>query len=352
VRNLRIDYTALSLTVPDKVHFRYKLEGRDEDWIDAGTRRQAFYTDLAPNDYHFRVVASNNDGVWNHDGVAIGFSIPPAFYQTRSSLFMSTVLLFAAAWALYRMHVRRVAAQLNVRFEERLAERARIAQDLHDTLLQGFISTSMQLDIVAEGVQDDACRSQLERILRRMRQVVEEGRDAVHGLRAAPAGDDLEHALACDAEELRGRQAIETSVVVGGQRQPLHPLIRDEVYRIGREALANAFRHAHATRVEVELEFGAKHFRLKIRDNGRGIESRIAESGRPGHWGIPGMRERAERLDATLTLWTRVKVGTEVDLVVPGSVAFQRVTSSKRRPGGLPAALSRRDRELDPKSLS
>lgn len=322
VRNLRISYTALSLTIPEKVRFRYMLEGRDTSWVEASDRREAFYTDLPPRQYRFRVAARNNDGVWNDEGAALSFSIKPALYQTRGFAITATAVILAALYALYRLHLRRIATQLNVRFEERLMERARIAQDLHDTLLQGFISTSMQLDMVAEEVEGPL-RPRLDRVLQRMRDVIDEGRSAVQGLRAKSTLDDLDHALARDAEEFRGHQAVDVRVFVGGHRQPLHPLIRDEVYRIGREALANALRHARATQVEVELEYATRHFRLRVRDNGRGLGSDVALSGRPGHWGIPGMRERADRLGATLALRSRLRAGTEVDLVVPGNVAFQ-----------------------------
>lgn len=324
VRNLRIDFTALSLVVPEKVRFRYKLEGRDEDWVEATNRREVFYTDLPPRDYRFRVIAANNDEVWNDAGAELAFSILPAFYETRAFMVTVTALGIAGLWAVYRLRLRRIATRLNMRFEERLTERARIAQELHDTLLQGFISTAMQLDMITETVgNDDPTKSKLDRVLQRMREVINEGRDAVQGLRARPAVDDLAHTLARGAEDLRGNQAVEIRLVVVGLPRPLNPLIRDEIYRIGREALANAFRHANPTRVEIELEYATNQFRLKVRDNGQGFESGVAEFGRPGHWGVSGMRERAERIGARLQIRSRIKAGTEVDLVVPGQVAFR-----------------------------
>jgi signal transduction histidine kinase/ligand-binding sensor domain-containing protein len=339
VRNLRIDFTAPSLSIPERVRFRYKLEGRDEDWVEVTNRREVFYTDLPPKQYSFRVVASNNDGVWNTEGATLAFTVMPAFYQTRAFLIGVTLLIIAALWQLYRFRLRRIAGELNARFEDRLAERARIAQALHDTLLQGFMSSSMQLDMIAEEVGDEHLKARLDRVLVRMRDVINEGRNAVQGLR--PALNDLEQALARGAEELRGAQEVEVRMVVSGQRQMLHPLIRDGIYRIGREALANAFRHARARRVVIELEYAAQHVRLKISDDGQGLASDIAAAGRPGHWGIPGMRERAEGLGARLRVMSGVDVGTEVDLVVPASVAFQRGDIVRRPRRGRDSSMPR-----------
>ena len=339
VRNLQIDFTALSLSIPERVRFRYKLEGRDRDWVEVTNQREVFYTDLRPNQYRFRVVASNNDGVWNNEGATLTFTVLPAFYQTRAFLAGVTLLAAAALWGMYRFRLSRAAAQLNARFEDRLSERARIAQALHDTLLQGFISSSMQLEMIADDVGDEKVKSRLDLVLVRMRGVIDEGRNAVQGLR--PELNDLEQALARSAEELRGSQEVEIRMVVIGQRQVLHPLIRDDIYRIGREALANALRHAKASRIVIELEYAAQHVRLNVTDNGQGFASDVAASGRPGHWGIPGMRERAESLGARLRVLSGPNVGTEVDLVVPAHVAFERAEArrgSSRRNAFMPHA--------------
>ncbi len=323
VRDLRIDYTAISLVAPEKVRFRYKLEGRDQDWVDAENRRQAFYTDLPPGQYRFRVSASNNDGVWNESGDAWQFAIAPAFYQTP--VFMAGLGLAAVAllWTLQQMWSRRLASQMNARFNERLAERTRIAQELHDTLLQGSISASMQLHVLASEVADHSLRLKLDRILQRFHQMIEEGRQTVQALRSSPKlADDLERALVRDAEYLRGDQAVDVRLVVEGRVRPLHPLMRDECYRIGREALANAFCHAQATSVVIEVEYGT-HLRVRIRDNGCGIDPAILGSGRAGHWGIRGMHERAEQIGAVVKVSSRRDVGTEVELSVPGSLAFR-----------------------------
>ena len=329
--DVRIDYTALSLVAPEKVTFHYMLEGRDRDWVDAGTRRQAFYTDLPPKEYRFHVIASNNDGVWNQQGDTWALTIRPAFYQTNS--FRAALAIFSAIllWSAHRIRLRRVAAQLNLRYEDRLAERTRIAQELHDTLLQGFISVSMQLHVMVDEIAAPV-RPKLDVILRRITQIVEEGRQTVQGLRTTHIADDLlEHALARDAEEFRGEQNVEIRLVVEGTRQSLNPLVSDEVYRICREALANAFRHSRGTGVEIAIEYMPQHLKVQVVDNGCGMGPDVVKFGRSGHWGITGMRERAERIGASLRLWSRPNAGSGVELLIPGRVVFQRPVKSHQR---------------------
>jgi signal transduction histidine kinase len=217
-----------------------------------------------------------------------------------------------------------VARQLNVRFEERLAERTRIAQELHDTLLQGFISASMQLHVTADRLPEDSpARSSLSRVLDLMARVIEEGRNAVRGLRSsAGLSHDLEAAFSGIREELGDEARADYRVVVEGQPRPLNPVIRDEVYRIGREALVNAFRHSGAKRIEIELEYASSGLRILVRDDGRGIDPAVLRAGSDGHWGLPGMRERAEGIGARFKVWSRASAGTEVELSVPGHIAF------------------------------
>lgn len=329
VRDLRIDYTAPSLSAPERVRFRYRLEGRDQNWVEAGNRRQAFYTDLAPGTYRFRVIAANNDGVWNSDGAVWKVVVEAAFYQTAAFKVLSAVIVMIACWSLYRVRVARLAAQLQVRFEERLAERTRIAQELHDTVLQGVLSTSMQLHVMAAQIGDQHMRARLEQVLDRLRQVNGEGRQTLQALRTQlGVSDELDSALGRDAEDFRGVAPIQIRVVVEGRRQPLHPLIADDVYRIGREALVNAFRHASAKHVEIQLQYSDR-LRISVRDDGCGIEPSILTAGRAGHWGILGMRERAERIGASLRLMSAPGAGTELELLVPGRIAFQRAAARR-----------------------
>lgn len=324
-------YAGLSLAVPERVRYRYRLDGFDRDWSAPVAAREAVYTNLAPGPYHFRVMASNSDGRWSAAEAGVRFEIAPAFWQTW--WFRGTLLLAAglAGLLIYRVRMHQVAHQLNVRFEERLDERTRIAQELHDTLLQGFLSASMQLHVAAAQVPADSpAKPRIGRVLELMQQVIEEGRHAVRGLRSTQGAEhDLEQAFSRIPQELVAPAAAAQApvgfrVLVEGRSRPLHPLIRDEVYRIGREALLNAYRHAGAQSIEVALEYAPHHLRVRVRDDGRGIDDEVLRAGRDGHWGLSGMRERAERIGARLTVWSRPGAGTEIDLTIPGHRAFQK----------------------------
>jgi signal transduction histidine kinase/ligand-binding sensor domain-containing protein len=328
-RDLEIDYTALSLTVPQKVRFHYQLEGRDRDWQDPHDRRQAFYTDLAPGSYRFHVIASNNDGVWNETGATMSFTILPAYYQTAWFRVLCGAILAFLLWLFLRLRLRRVAARMQTRLEERLAERERIARDLHDTLLQGFVSAYMQLDVANDRLPSDSpAKPLVQRVLALMKQVSEEGRAAIRSLRLPGSdGNDLEQVLARVQEEFASQTPPDFRIVVEGKPRTLHPVIREEVCRIAREAILNAFRHANASRIAVEIEYAARTLTITVRDNGSGIDAKMLQTGREGHWGLSNMRERAERIGAKLNLLSRPGAGTEVQLTVPGKVAFETTTS-------------------------
>jgi signal transduction histidine kinase/ligand-binding sensor domain-containing protein len=323
----------LSLSVPERVRFRYSLDGFDHGWSEPTTAHEAAYTNLGPGSYRFRVIASNPDGVWNNQETVLQFSIAPLFWQTWWFRVTGVVLFGLAVLAFYRLRLQQVTSRLNVRFEERLAERTRIAQELHDTLLQGFLSASMQLHVAADYVPEDSPAKQpLGRIIQLMGQVIEEGRTALRGLRSSQSASlSLEQAFYEIKNELAIEDEIQFRVIADGLPRPLHPILRDEVYRIGREALVNAFRHSHAKAIEVELGYTPRYFRFLVRDNGCGIAPDVVESGREGHWGLPGMRERAESIGAQLHVWSSAAAGTEVVLSVPGSVAFQHEFSAGRR---------------------
>jgi signal transduction histidine kinase len=248
----------------------------------------------------------------------------PPFWRTwwfRTSLVL--VALFAL-FALYRWRMHQLQSQLTLRFEERLAERTRIAQDLHDTLLQGFVSASMQLHVANDHLADDSpAKPLVGRVMHLMAQVIDEGRDAVRGLRSTSGNaDGLETAFSRAEKEFGNEQVNDYRVIVEGTPRELHPIIRDEAYRIGREALANAFRHSHASKIEVELEYSTRHLRILVRDDGSGIDQEVLQTGKDGHWGLAGMRERAEGIGARLKVWSRINAGTEVELLIPSNVAF------------------------------
>jgi signal transduction histidine kinase len=322
--DLQIGYTGLSLSVPERVRFRYRLQGVDTDWQDAGTRREAIYTRLGPGDYHFRVIACNNDGVWNEQGAALDFSIAPAWYQTTffrvSCLAVSLLLL----WPLYRRHLQQVERRFNIGLEARVNERTRIARELHDTLLQSFQGLMLRFQLVEDLLPEGKAKDQLEQTLQRADQAIREGRRAVYDLRSSTAArTDLAQAVRSLAEEFATENSAEFHMVVEGAARDLNPIIPDELYLITREALRNAFSHAHAHHIEVEITYGERAFRLRIRDDGEGIPTQILEEGRPGHYGLPGMRERAKQVGGKLDFWSRAGAGTEIELSIPGSIAYR-----------------------------
>jgi len=225
----------------------------------------------------------------------------------------------------YRLWTFEITRKLNLRFEERLAERTRVAQELHDTLLQGVLSVSMQLHVAVDQLPEDSpTRPALNRVLQLMGQVIEEGRNTLRGLRSsADSRHDLQSSFARIPQELGTQSGIDFRVVVEGEPLQLRSMIRDDVYGIGREALVNAFRHARARSIAVQLEYTASHLGILVRDDGCGIDPQVLKSGRDGHFGVPGMRERAERIGANLKLLSRIGGGTEVELRVPGEIAFE-----------------------------
>jgi signal transduction histidine kinase/ligand-binding sensor domain-containing protein len=318
-------YAGLSLAAPERVRFKYLLEGFDSDWSQPAAAREAIYTNLGPRQYRFRVISSNPEGVWNGAESSVEFEIAPLIWETWWFRLAAVLSLILATAVLYRLRLSGVTRQLNARFEERLAERTRIAQELHDTLLQGFLSASMQLHVATDRLPEDSpVKASMSRVLTLMGRVIDEGRNAVRGLRNSDKEDgNLENSFAGIRTEFSMDEACDFHVAVAGESRPLHPVLRDEVYRIGREALVNAFRHSNATRIEVELEYAARRLRVLVRDNGCGIQPDVLRSGRDGHWGLSGMRERAERIGAQLHVRSGTGAGTEVELAVPGPIAFR-----------------------------
>jgi signal transduction histidine kinase/streptogramin lyase len=332
-RNVQIDYTALSFVAPQKVRFRYKLEGHDSDWQDPQTRRQAFYSDLSPGKYRFRVLGCNNDGVWNEAGSSLEFSLAPAFFQTTRFLILCAACFLAVLWLVYLLRMRQVAAGIRARMEERLGERERIARELHDTLLQSIQGLILRFHAVAKQIPaGEPIRQNIESALDRAEEAVTEGRERVLNLRAAQtSANDLAAAFPPLAGQTLHDSTTDLKVVVEGNARPLHPWVREEVYSIGREAIVNAFQHAGGTHIEVEIGYGARELRLRIRDDGRGMDPEILNAGgKHGHWGLKGMRERAEGIGAELQIWSGAGTGTEVDLRVPALRAYPNQVAAAR----------------------
>jgi signal transduction histidine kinase/ligand-binding sensor domain-containing protein len=325
VRNLEIDFTALSFVVPQKVHFRYKLEGHDNEWQDSQGRRQAFYTDLKPGGYTFHVTASNNDGLWNETGATLIFGVAPAFDQTAWFRVLCILAAGGVVWALYWLRMRQATTRLHQRLGARLEERERIARELHDTFFQGIQGLLLRFHTATCQLRkDEPARQIFEEALKQSDQVMLEGRELVLDLRATVSEPtDLPTAFANLGDGMRNCASSSFRVVVNGSIRPLHPAVSDELFKIGKEALRNAFRHSGARSIEAEVNYQRSELCVRIRDDGNGIDSAILQHGhREGHFGLPGMRERARKIGAHLDVWSRAGAGTEVELRIASGVAY------------------------------
>jgi signal transduction histidine kinase/ligand-binding sensor domain-containing protein len=323
IRNLEIDYIGISLAIPERVRYRYKLEGYDTDWQDPGARRQAFYTNPGPGSYTFRVTAANPDGVWNESGATIVFSIAPAFYETRWFRLLCALAAGGIMWMLYLLRLRLVTAQLQARLGDRLLERERVARDLHDTLLQSFHGLMLHLQVVNELLPHGRAKAELEKSLGHADRAIAEGRSVLYDLRSsAIATSDLPESMKALGDELSAGGAATFRLVVEGPPRKVQTMIRDELYRIAREALRNAFHHAQGRHIEAEITYGSRALLLRIRDDGKGIPPEILERGRPGHYGVRGMRERAKQIGGKLDIWSGVGAGTEIEFSIAASIAY------------------------------
>jgi signal transduction histidine kinase/ligand-binding sensor domain-containing protein len=332
-KRLQIGYTALSLSIPERIRFRYQLEGVDEQWQDPGQRREAFYTNLRPRRYTFRIKAANNDGVWNETGAGFSFSIAPTFFQTRWFYALCIVAGGALLWLIFWLRMRQMSTRLQTRLQERLQERERIARELHDTLLQGIHGLTLRFQAAKDSIPEhEPARELMEKALDRADEVLAEGRDRVQDLRAAESMvSDLPQALMKAGEELAQDHPAEFRVVVEGSARKLHPIVRDEAYRIAREAMVNAFAHAQAKSIEAEVAYDRKQLRVRLRDDGRGIDQKILDAGgRAGHWGLTGMRERAQKIRGHFEIWSRPGAGTEIELRIPASIAYKRAAQVRQ----------------------
>jgi len=317
-------YVGLSLGNTERVRYRYKLDSFDRSWSEAVKEQEATYANLGAGSYRFHVMASNSDGLWNGSEAAIGFEVEPAVWQTWWFRLACVLCAGLITLLVYRVRMHQLTRLLNVRYEERLAERTRIAQDLHDTFLQGVLSVSMQLHVAADELPEGSpARTTMNRILQMMGPVIEEGRNTLRGLRPSiDSAEDLKNSFSRIHQEL-GKPGVDFRVIVEGASLPLRPGIRDEVYRIGREALVNAFRHSGAGTIDLHLEYAPNQLRILVLDDGCGIDPKVLQTGRDGHWGLSGMRERAERIGGKFRVLSRAGGGTEVELRLPSDVAWE-----------------------------
>ncbi|MEI9980419.1 MAG: two-component regulator propeller domain-containing protein [Edaphobacter sp.] len=330
--SIEIAYVALSFVSPDKNRSRYRLSGFDPQWHDAGTLSPAVYTNLRPGSYSFQVIASNNDGIWNETGASLNFTILPAWYQT---IWFRALCVAASAfllWMFYRLRLQQMERQYSARMEERVGERTRIARELHDTLLQSLHGLMFQFQAARNMLprSPEGAGQTLDEAIAGTEQAIAESRDAIHDLRSQSMGEgDLAQLLEAAGEELAAAQDTKQKrptfrVIVEGEPRRLSPVLQDEVYRIALEVLRNAFRHAGAGQIEAEIRYDNNQLRLRLRDDGKGIDPKVlGESSRPGHWGLPGVRERAQRIGSQLSFWSQAGAGTEVELTVPAAIAYQ-----------------------------
>jgi len=323
--SIEIDYTALSLAIPERVLFRYRLDGVDKEWQDAGTRRQAYYTKLRPGTYHFTVIACNDHGVWNTLGAVLSFRVVPAWYQTIWFYCLVSLLLVALMWTIVMVRSRQAAARVELRMGDRLMERDRIARELHDTLLQGVHVLILRFQLVADSIPAaDPLRDITEKTLSYADQLLAEGRQRVRDLRTHDgSAGDLAYSFGKLREELHHEFARDFRLVIEGKPHRLHRVVQDEVEMIAREALSNAFRHAQASDILCAIKFTESHFLLLCEDDGVGIDPQfLSNTGRAGHWGLIGMRERAQKIGATLRAQRSTKGGTEIELRVAARIAY------------------------------
>jgi len=328
------EFSALSFRNPETNRYRYRLEGLDEGWHEVGSnQRLASYTTLPAGIYQFRVQGATSRGPWSEPGRTVSVTIEPAWWDTWWFRALVAVVSVLLVLAIYLSRVRQIARQFELRLAERVSERERIARDLHDTLLQGVQGLILRFQAVAQLIpESEPARDSMEQALDRADQVLGESRDRVKDLRSSDGGGiDLPEALAAEGEQLAVTYPAQFRSSVEGARRDLHPIIREEVLLIGREALGNAFRHARAQHIESEVSYGDAALHVRIRDDGQGISNDVLHAGgRPGHFGLMGMRERAQKVRAHLDIWSKPSAGTEIDLRVPAEVAYRRLHGESR----------------------
>jgi signal transduction histidine kinase len=323
-RTVQIQYTAPALSEPARMRFRVRLLGVDSDWVDRHSNHTATYANLGPGRFRFEVVAANGDGAWTAIPVSAEFSIPPLFYQSHGFYVLCACAATLLLWQLYQLRLRQVANNVRTRLQARVEERERIARDLHDTLIQGVQGTILLFQgYASELAATEPTRHKMEGALDQADQLLREARERVANLRTLKDSSELTAAIRRLGEELFSDRKIPFKFLVSGSPRSLELSVADDVYQIAREALTNASRHAQATAVEIELLFESAYFGLRVRDDGRGFEpSGGSPVGGPRHFGMQGIRERAQRIGGELKLWSREGAGTEIDVTVPGVRAY------------------------------
>jgi signal transduction histidine kinase len=332
--SVQINYAAVSLSDPEAIRFRYKLQETDKDWHEVTVANPVSYRNLVPDSYHFSVAATDTNGVWSDQVATAEFTILPAFYQTRWFLALCFLTAIALLYLVYQLRLKQATQRVRASMEARLGERERIARDLHDTLLQSVQGLILMFYVVAEKIaRGEVVHDDMERALDRANHALAEGRDRVHDLRVTSLSpSNLPSMFQRIADEASPGGGASFKTVVEGSERELHAVVLEESYSIGREALINALTHSEGLHVEVEITYDPRQFRLRIRDDGRGIDPGILEKGaRADHWGLQGMRERASKIGAHVQFWSRPGAGTEVVLMVPAATAYLPLRGKRKR---------------------
>jgi ligand-binding sensor domain-containing protein/signal transduction histidine kinase len=309
-------YAGLSLIAPEKVKYRYRLEGLEDDWIDAGSQRVAHYTRIPPGRYTFRVMAGNNDGVWNDTPASFELYLKPYFYQTWWFYMLGVAAVALAVLGFFGLRVRRMRAQ----FSAVLAERNRMAREIHDTLAQGFVGIGLQLKAVERALERDprSAMPHLELARSMVRHSLAEARRTVWNLRShALETSDLVTVLRDTARQMTEGTGVRAEVRWEGEARPLSGDIENNILRLCQEALTNAMKHAQAKEIVIELGFDADCVRLRVRDDGRGFDTAASPSARDGHFGLTGMRERVEQMKGRFSVYSRPDEGTRIEAAIP-----------------------------------
>ena len=317
-RTVELRYTGLSPANARRLRFRYRLDGVDPDWQDAGTRRAAFYNDLRPGRYRFHVIALDNEGAWTKDGAALEFTVLPAWYQTTLFRVAAFFIFIVTIWSVYVLRIGQVRSETAARYDERMEDRTRLARDLHDTLLQTIQASKMIADVsLEEPAKPDAQRRAIESISTWLGQAVEEGRAALQSLRlAGDESNDLAVALKNEVARCNEESTVRAVFITEGDAWEMHPILQDEIFRIGAEAIRNARAHSKGQLLSVTLAY-SRDIMMRIADDGEGIEPGLLTHGRPGHFGIAGMHERAARIGALLRIEAVATGGSVVALTLP-----------------------------------
>ena len=324
-RDVQIDFAILSLTLPERNRAKYQLVGWDRGWQNAGDRRNAIYSNLSPGSYEFRVTGANNDGVWNETGSSIHLRVLPAFYQTWWFRLLCALLFVILAWGLFLYRMNHVVRLAQARLMVRTDERERIARELHDSLLQSFQALLLHLQLAANVFPIGTPEfSSVEGAMDRSSQVIAEARDKVMDLRRESISTaTLSDSLAEQWDGIAQLQRCGLSITVSGESRILKPEMEDEIRSIASEAIGNALRYARASMILVSIHFDPRAFTIQVKDDGIGIDKAIVQRGSmQGHWGLVGMRERAERLDGTFELQSNSAHGTTITVSIPSRLAY------------------------------